>query len=107
MSSELMGQIEAALAYNQRLLALAEQQEWSSFSECLNAYTPLLAALCAGDFNALEGTQRTEVAVRLAHLLTEDEWLRQRIQQRLVKLHSDIAAIHKSRHTARAYNAVP
>lgn len=107
MNHKVIMQIEAALACNQQLLAQADQDDWDGFGESLALYTPLLAELCAYDFKALEGTHRSLVAVRLAHLLTEDGVLKQHIQQRLFSLHSDIAFIQKSRHSVRAYHAVP
>jgi hypothetical protein len=78
MSNELMVQIEAAQAHNQQLLALAEQQEWSRFSESLEGYTSVLTALCSEDFKTLEGTHRTKVAVRFG-ASSHRRWIAQKV----------------------------
>lgn len=96
MLSDVKEQIQALLALNQRLSALAQQEGWEAFSEEIVEYTQRMKALCACDFSQAD-------AVCLAQLLAEDAQLMQCIPARLAMLQSEIAALRKSRHSARAY----
>ncbi len=93
MPNDVKEQIAALLALNQRLIALAHQEGWEAFSEEIVEYTLRMKALCACDFSQAD-------AVCLAQLLAEDAQLMQCIPDRL---HGEIAALLKSRHSARAY----
>lgn len=96
MPNDVKEQIAALLALNQRLIELAHQEGWEAFSDEIVEYTQRMKALCACDFNRAD-------AVRLAQLLAGDAQLMQCILARLATLQSEIAALRKSRQSARAY----
>ncbi|WP_337023137.1 MULTISPECIES: flagellar protein FliT [unclassified Pantoea] len=96
MPSDVKEQIQALLVLNQRLIALAHQDGWEAFSEEIVEYTQRMKALCACDFSQAD-------AACLAQLLAEAAQLMQCIPARLAMLQSEIAALRKSRHSARAY----
>ncbi|ORM70427.1 flagellar protein FliT [Pantoea rwandensis] len=106
MCNELVVQIDQMLERQQQLLSLAEQQVWDAFSEGIEHYRQQMILLIEVDIHPLEETCRREVTARLAHLLTENARLMQHIPVRLAALGSEITALQKSRHSARAYNEI-
>ncbi len=106
MCNEAVAHIEHMLERQQQLLSLAEQQAWGAFSEGIEHYRQQMILLMEVDINPLEETCRREVTARLAHLLTENARLMQHIPVRLTALRSEITALQKSRHSARAYNEI-
>ena len=96
MPSDVKEQIAALLMCNQQLLVMAQQESWEAFNESIVEYMQRMKAMCACDFSQAD-------AVCLAQLLAEDAQLMQCIPARLATLHGEIAALRKSRQSARAY----
>ncbi|MGK3123004.1 flagellar protein FliT [Candidatus Pantoea formicae] len=106
MCNEVVVQVDQMLERQQQLLSLAEQQAWDAFSEGIEHYRQQMILLMEMDIHPLEETRRREVTARLAHLLTENARLMQHIPVRLAALRSEISALQKTRHSARAYNEI-
>lgn len=93
------------LASSSQLLACATDENWMRFGELLPEYIHNLHKLCHATNSPSVTESRAQIKARMLHLQVQHEALINHTRGRLDVLSQSMASLHKSRSTARAYNA--